>query len=194
MLFDQSFKHNYECRLIESPPMDGSQKYCYPGGIAGGWVHGIGVEITPHSNTEMWIGSFANGEISPNAVSGVFSHPSPNKLLVIARGDGHVVNVDVPTDYVWLDKVVPIMGALPLPNAGLIVLNDFVRLTALGPKGIAWRSPCLSWDGLAIENVADGVIYGFGWDSPNNCNVPFEVNALSGAFKGGASPELLGIR
>jgi len=83
------------------------------------------------------------------------------------------------------------MGVIPLPDAGVIVLHDFTGMVAIGAGGIVWETPRLSWDGLTIEDVLSGVIRGFGWDSANNCNVPFEVIASSGECKGGASPQLL---
>jgi hypothetical protein len=193
MLVNESFYHVYECKVITSPPAHGIQMYCYPGGIADGWVHGIGVEIIPDSSKRMWVGSFANGDLSPNATSGVFTHPARNRLLVVAKGDGHVVNVDDPTDFAWLDQIVPIIGVVPIPVHGRILIYDFVRILALGEEGVLWRTPRLSWDGLTIERIEDDVVRGYGWDATNDCNAPFEINVLSGRFSGGASPELLGI-
>jgi hypothetical protein len=191
MIIDQSFCQAYECKLVDAPPTGGVPMYCYPGGIVGGWVRGVGVEITPHSTAECWIGSFADGSLSPRAASGAFSHPCPNKLLVVAKGDGYVVNVNDPREFSRIDRSLPIMGVIPLPDAGVIVLYDFTGMVAIGAGGIVWETPRLSWDGLTIEGVLSGVIRGTGWDSANNCNVHFEVIASSGECKGGASPQLL---
>jgi hypothetical protein len=191
MLFDKSFYSAYECELVSAPPPDGILMYCFPGCILGGWVAGVGIKITPHSGSESWIGSFANGEDSSETpVSGVFSHPARNRVLVVAKGDGYVVNVDDPTDYTWLKQIVPIKGVIPVPDFDRIILYDFVRMISIGKNGILWRTHSLSWDGLSIENVRNGLVTGYGWDSPNNCRSYFEVNISSGESTGGASPEL----
>lgn len=188
---DDTFDREYECTALDSIPSSGVAIYCYPGGHANCQVDGPIFEIVPHKEGhEMWVGSFAWGDLSPNAASGVFSCPSPSELLVVARGEAYMVNVDNPSEHRHL-KLIPVMGVIAVPDVSMIVLYDFTRLEGYGGSGRCWQTPSLSWDGLRNVKRAGHYIIGEGWDSPNDKWVSFRVNAADGSFTGGASPELL---
>jgi hypothetical protein len=189
--FDESFDRAYECTPLESVPLSGIPFFCYPGGHANCQVTGPVVEVVPHSDRcDSWVGSFAEGDISPNAASGVFSCPSPRNMLVVAKGEAYIVNVDEPSEHYHI-KLVPVMGVVPVPEARMIVLYDFIRLEGYGGSGRCWQTPSLSWDGLRNIRSEGQYVVGEGWDSPNDTWVPFRVDARDGAYTGGASPELL---
>jgi len=188
---DEAFDRAYECTALDSVPSSGAAIYCYPGGHTNCQVEGPVFEVVPHRNGhEMWVGSFAWGNLSPNAASGVFSCPSPSELLVVARGEAYIVNVDDPSEH-WHLKLIPVMGVVAVPEVSMIVLFDFTKLEGYGTSGRCWQTPSLSWDGLRNVKRDGQYVIGEGWDSPNDKWVPFRVNAVDGSFTGGASPELL---
>jgi hypothetical protein len=154
-------------------------------------VKGSIFEIAPYSDgCDLWVGTFASGDLSPNALTGVYSHPSPKHLLVVAKGEAYIVNVDNPLEHDHL-KLIPVMGVVQVPGEEVTVLYDFTRLEAYGVSGRRWQTPSLSWDGLRNVTNDGKFVVGEGWDSPNNLWVPFRVDARDGSFFGGASPELL---
>lgn len=194
MNVDRSFPHNYEASVLTSIPTDGTALYCFPGAIADGVVDGPIVQIVRgHENEQPWVGTFADGDLSPNALTGIFTHPNPEWVCVVARGEAYIVNVSDPSQHESVN-VVPVMGIVPVPSAGILVLYDFTRLVAFGAKGVKWRTPRLSWDGLRDVSFNGEKIVGTAWDSPGNRWVSFAIDPLNGSFVGGASPELLQFR
>ena len=184
---DNTFSTSYECTTLDSWLSTGITAYCYPGGLVGCRVDGLYFKITPYSDAhEPWVGSFAWGELSPNALTGVYSHPSAIHLLVIAKGEAYIVNTENPLQYQHLN-IMPVMGMVPVPDLGLIILYDFTRLEGYNAKGEYWHTPSLSWDGLRNVRYNGTSILGEGWDSPNNTWVQFCVNPIDGSFTGGAS-------
>ena len=188
---DNTFSREYECSALDSVPSAGVTLYCYPGGHVNCQVEGLVLEIVPYSeDCEMWVGSFAWGDLSPNALTGVYSYPSPKHLLVVAKGEAYIVNVEDPSEHEHL-KILPVMGAVTVPDVELIALYDFTRLEGYGVKGRRWQTPSLSWDGLRNVKYDGKSIVGEVWDSPNDAWVSFRVDPSDGTFVGGASPELV---
>jgi hypothetical protein len=185
---DETFDRAYECTPLATIRAAGSTLYCYPGGVVGGWVEGPILEIVPHAdNGDAWIGSFACGDLSPNALTGVYTLPSPHKVLVIARGEAYIVNIENPLEYEHLN-ILPVMGAIPITDAGLIVLHDFTRCDGYDSTGRRWGTPSISWDGLRDVLYDGKLIVGEAWDSPNDAWIAFSVDPSDGSFTGGASP------
>ncbi len=188
---DQTFDRAFECTVLDSVPSSGVSIFCYPGGYPNCQVDGPVFEVVPHKDKcQLWVGSFAWGELSPNAASGVFSCPSKSELLVVARGEAYIVNVNDPSKYLHL-KLLPVMGVLAIREASMLVLYDYTRLEGYGADGRCWQTPSLSWDGLRKVKHDGCYVVGEGWDAPQGKWIPFRVNAIDGSFVGGASPELL---
>jgi len=140
------------------------------------------VKITPNLK-EPWIGMFAFGYASPEALSAILSCPDPRSVCVVSSGDGYIVRTDQPE--VW-EKVAshPITTARLIPKKNLIVFGDLTKLTAYGPTGYVWQTSRLSWDGLRIIDVNENQIRGTAWDSPNNKQVEFLVSLQTGQVEG----------
>ena len=188
--FKDDFGANYRADVVSSPACPGL-RFCYPGAIEGGRVDGIGIEFFPDEG-EAWFASFSNGDISPNAISFAGSTPSRNKALVISKGEGYVVDATNPREWFEL-PVRPVMGVLCLPHHRVIIVWDFVRMVCVDTKGIRWRTPSVSWDG--IKNVTqDGEhVVAKVWDAPTSSFTTARIAIADGALDGGSSPELIGV-
>ena len=79
----------------------------------------------------------------------------------------------------------PVTAILPIPEAELLLLAGFHDVLALGVDGIRWRTERLSWEGVTLGSVRDGVLHGLGWDMFADTEVPFTVDLRSGAHQGG---------
>ncbi len=172
-------KINYQ--VIENPSQTEHILYCFPGCFQGGWVEGVVIEFPEFG----WCGSFAFGDISPNAISGIYNYPDENKLLIVSNGQGFIVNVAHPDDTVEL-KEQPIMGVLFDEKRELVVIYDFVRFTAFNSAGRLWKTDALSYDGIKILEVLGNIIVSKSWSAPLNKWVEFRLDVLTGAYEGGA--------
>lgn len=112
------------------------------------------VEVTP-AGGDPWVGMFAADGLG--GVCGVFACPSPEQLCVATDGLAYLVNVKRPTDGAEIvhDQVGQIVAVERLP---LLLLVRFIDIVALGPDGIAWKTPRLAVDDLRVQRAtADGI-------------------------------------
>src|SRR6266851_9638550 len=93
---DRTFSHFYECeQLAEMPGSLSLAHYYYPGASREGGRDGIIVEVRP-AHGQLWLGTFAFGQIAPKGPSGIFTTPDPDRLCVVARGEGYFVSASTP--------------------------------------------------------------------------------------------------
>jgi hypothetical protein len=86
------------------------------------------------------------------------------------------------------------MGVLSLPHREVVIAWDFVRMVCLDDKGVRWRTPSISWDGIKdVAQDEDHVVAKI-WDSPASKFKAVRIAIADGALNGGSSPELYGVR
>lgn len=173
---------------LRSAPLSASAEWCFPGAIKGAFVKGLSIEFILE-NHEAWFGSFEAGSISPNAANGFFRHPDPWKACVVSSGQGYVLDVRNPSDWSEID-LRPIMGVVEHAEAGVLILWDFTRFAAMGADGLRWKTPSISWDGIKDVRVSGDLIVSSVWDAATSKFCQVEVNANTGEFVGGASPQI----
>ena len=186
---DATFESSYAVELLEElPPVGEIRRFYFPGASSAGGRDGVLVKVTPAQvDAEPWVGVFAFGLLSPKGVSGIFACPNPDHLCVVARGAGYIVAAADPSQHELVESE-PVLGVYSVASSGVLVFADYLRLTAYGREGRAWRTARLSWDGLQVDEVNGGWLRGKGWSSPENRHVAFTVDLRTGAHEGGASP------
>lgn len=177
--------------LFKAEPSESMIAYCYPGAIEGGFVDGISFEIVPETG-KPWFASFAKGEISPNAVSAVLTMPDRISVLAISSGEAYIVDTRNPQKWEHL-TLLPVMGWGIALSRELILLWDFSRVAAYSPSGLAWKTPSISWDGVANDSIEENEAVFKIWDAPTEMHQLATIDLRSGAISGGASPDLLDI-
>lgn len=183
---DLSFPAAYHFEVLEELPSRRVRRFYFPGGHERGGRDGVLVHVVPPSGDE-WIGVFAFGDVSPKGVSSVHTCPRSSQLCVVARGQGYFTCVENPAEHEQL-SLLPVLRVIPVPSRGLIVFHDFTRFVAYGQNGIAWKTPSISWDGLAVERTTGRSIQGKAWDAASGRDVEFELDLEDGKYQGGASP------
>ncbi|PQO45467.1 hypothetical protein C5Y93_13530 [Blastopirellula marina] len=154
--------------------------YCFPKAIEGAYADGLTLEIVPFSDSmDSWIATFPNRGWARGSEPAVFSMPSPSQALVIAFGEAYLVNTNDPSQCTLLD-IIPVVGAMAIPERQMVVLYDFIYLEAIGPEGSRWVSPRLATDGLRDVGYGDGLIVGEGWNAAHDKWLPFEVRPEDG--------------
>jgi hypothetical protein len=135
---------------------------------------------------EPWIGRFDGGYPSPKAVTLVTNGAHGDDLVVVNRGAGFVVSATRPDEALDL-QVTPVVGVAVDRAAGLVLVADFTSVTAVGPTGKLWTVD-VSWDGVELAGVDNGVLAGRGWDAPEGRHVPFAVEVATGRILNGPTP------
>jgi hypothetical protein len=117
------------------------------------WGAPLALRVKPREGAE-WVGLFPAGGLG--GVDGVFACPAPAQLCVVVDGLAFLLDVDSPaTAVVAHDQVGQVVPVLGVP---LLLLVRFIDIVAIGPDGVAWRSPCLALDGLRVLQArADGI-------------------------------------
>jgi hypothetical protein len=163
------------------------ERYYYPGASTTGGRDGLLLRLRPPDRPP-WIGVFEFGSREDSLVTEVFSHPDPQKLFVIARGRGYIIEPASPTQ--WEDLApYPIAAAWGIEMHDLTVFSDFTRLTAYGAAGIAWTTPRLGWDELVVTDITADTIIGAGSDPTLPQPVEFRVDIRTGVARGGSNPD-----
>lgn len=196
--FDWSFSHDYEVEETEYVPAGDAglidlvgpapKPRFFPANIESDLerLTAVVLRIKP-DNAAAWPGVFACGFDSPFVVDAVFSTPDPEKVCIIAGGYSYIFSTENPRMWDRL-PVVPVVHAHPVPESDMLVFGDFTRLAAYGSTGLLWVTERLTWDGIKISGIADGVVRGYGWDATTGRDLEFAVNLSTGEHTGGAAP------
>lgn len=160
---DFTFAHSYEVEEVGEWPATGSfgiPVLYIPQPINRPEHEGLWLKLTPTSGTP-WIGVFAFGYPSPPAFSRVVSTPDPNRVCVVSNGGGYIVDLKTPNRWeqapTW-----PVLDVRSVPEHGLLVFADFIRLAAYGGSKWVWQTPRLCWDELTIRNIDSETVEGTG--------------------------------
>lgn len=96
---------------------------------------------------EGWVGMFSAGGLG--GISGVFSCPSPDRVLVVAGGLAYFVDVSRPDGGAVIvhDQVDQVFG---VNRPALLLLARFIDIVALGIEAVEWKTGRLSMDDLRI--------------------------------------------
>ena len=127
----------------------------------------------------------ALGFAGPNVLSGIWSTPEPDVLLAVAGGYAYRVETAAPQQSTLL-PLRPVVACLPVQHAASLVLVGFHAVLVLQGDGAAWASPRLSWEGVTVTGVTDGVVHGTGWHMRSDRELPFQLDLRTQALTGGA--------
>lgn len=113
------------------------------------------VRIHPDGGQE-WVAMLAAGGL--RTLRDAFVTPDPHVLAVVVDGLAYLVDTrtpDVPAQIVHNQ----IHQVVPSTDPPLLLFARFIDIVAVGPTGIAWRTPRLCVDGLDVREVsANGVV------------------------------------
>jgi hypothetical protein len=114
----------------------------------------------------------------------VLEHPDGRHLLVIAGGQGYIVDPNDRSKREYFGASIEVV--LRVPELGTIVFGNGLWFESLGPDGWRWRTGRISWDGMRELRREGLELLGQAWSPLENCWLPFELDLRSGEFKGGS--------
>jgi hypothetical protein len=128
-----------------------------------------------------WVGNFQRG-LSSFCV--VVPHPNSRELLVIAGGQGYVVDPKDRSkrDYFGADIEV----AIPVNELNAVVFGNGLWFESIGADGWLWRSGRISWDGMRDLRSEGLRLLGNAWSPIEDCWQPFQMDLRTGRFSGGS--------
>jgi hypothetical protein len=183
------FPHNYNIKVLDSynlvNPLE--KLHHFPVKLEEGDRTGIYLHISP-GNSNAWVGFFALGFDSSEVASGIYSCPDPDWLCVIIGGYGYIVNTRQPEQWMRIEQR-PIVQVRAVPEMKLLVFVGFTSITVLAEAQRLWTSERLSWEGISISKIEDGILHGMGWDAIADKELPFQLNLLTGESTGGTRPK-----
>lgn len=166
MNFDLSFLHNYDVELGGDLPsgIGAASLFRFPADkVSGG--DGIFLKVSPTEPVLPWYGIFAFGH--GGNLRGVFSCPDPDMFCVVS--DGKVYLVDSSSARAPIEiQFSPLKQVVPVVAANLILFADFLKIWALGRKGIEWTTERLAWDDVKITGFDQTHVWGEGYDPTNS--------------------------
>jgi hypothetical protein len=137
------------------------------------------------ANGKSWTGGVRAGEPSvASAVTGALTTPNKNRLVVLARGDAYLIDVQDPTNYRALSMGCPVVAVKPVPRENVLLLATPWDATAIGPDGVLWTTGRLAIDGLRLDESQDGWIAGVA--DPRDLEPrDFAIDLRTGKHEGG---------
>ncbi len=111
----------------------------------GGHSEGLVVQFyTNHG--EAWVGNF---QLGSSGCQAVLEHPDGQHLVVVARGQGYLVDPEIPSQVSRLSDY--IQHIVSLPERSAILISDGLGFEAINKDGVWWQSERISWD--EIRNI-----------------------------------------
>ncbi len=170
-------------RVLPGLPPYGPLALAFPASFGRTGQEGYVIEFCPDTSAA-WVGNFRRGW---GGYEGVCLHPNGSDVVVVASGDGYVVNPrtrelkgEIPghIDYLW---------QVSNPS-GFVYDRQGLAFVRIGPGGVYWHSRRLSWDGFRDVAFSVERIAGLAWEPPDDRWCPFEVELATGHSKGGSYP------
>lgn len=150
-----------------------------------GHSEGLVVRFLPDT-PDQWIGNFQPGS---GGWEGVLEHPNGAHVIVVARGQGYVVDPETCKIAVTFPR--PIQHVVPLPKLDAILFSDGLGFEALKKDGIWWRSPRISWDEMRNLKIEGTTLHGEASAPTHDGHAwtPFTLDLMSGQCKDGVHDE-----
>ncbi len=185
--FVDAFAHDWRVEVLSAPPMIAPvRQFTYPMQIAGeedALARGALLLMVKPAVGGVFLATCALGFTDPSMPTGVYACPNPDEVGAVAGGYAYVISTADPLRSTHIG-LKPVVEVLVLEQ--LLVFVGFHSLVAWGRDGLAWETRRLSWEGLKVGEVKDGVLHGMGWNLMTDKEVGFTVDLRSGVCLGGA--------
>jgi len=181
------FPHDWSVEVLKAPPLIApSRQYTYPMAIAGeedALARGaLYLLVRAAAGQAAFLATCALGYRDPSMPTGVYATPDPALLCAVAGGYAYLIDAANPTQSTHIDQR-PVTAVMA--TEGLLLFAGFHTIQAWGRGGLVWTTKRLSWDGMQLGEVRDGVLHGTGWNMRTDKDAPFEVDLATGEHTGG---------
>lgn len=172
--------HHYQ--VLPGLPAYGPVAVPFGASAWSGHSEGFIVRFRPDTD-ETWVANFQPGL---GGWDGVLEHPNKMDVIVLARGQGYVV--DPIAQQLVHTLSASIQDVVELPDLEAIVFCDGIFFEAIKSDGIWWTSPRIAWDEIRNIKVQGTILQGEA-SSPmegSSMWVPFTLDLMTGRCEDGA--------
>jgi len=141
---------------------------------------GFVVRFSPREGAP-WVGNF---QLGLGGCNGVFAHPNGSDLVIIAAGQGYVLDPESRTlsGHFGAD----ISTVIEVPERNLLVFANGLWFEATGASGTVWQSRRVSWDGVRSVRRVGLTLEGEAYSPLDGEWHPFSLDLVSGHAEGGS--------
>ncbi|WP_263383366.1 hypothetical protein [Granulicella arctica] len=186
-----AFASTWSAEMLAQPPMIApARQFTYPLQVAGeedALARGALLLMVKPAVGETFLATCALGFTSASMPTGVFACPKPDEMCAVAGGYAYVVDTLAPAGCTHL-SLKPVTEVRVLEAEGLLLFVGFHALIAWGENGLAWQTDRLSWEGLQLGAIENGLLHGSGWNLMTDKDVGFTVDLQTGKHVGGGYP------
>lgn len=185
---ENTFPASWTATLLSGPPLIAPARHIVlPQAVPGeedALARGaLWAEVRPRTGGTFLL-QCALGFAGKHVLSGLWTTPDPEVLLAVAGGYAYRVDTAAP-EQSTLVPLRPVVRCLPVEEPASLVLAGFHAVHVL-QAGTDWVSPRLSWEGVELTAVRDGMLHGTGWHMRTDRELPFELNLQTREVTGGA--------
>ena len=174
-----NFSHAYEAHIIAAANVPILQNVEAATGVERDET--ITIEVTTDVG-QTWSRGFTK-RFDPDLAACIFTTPNPYVLGIRVQGVALSIDVTRPDDPIEL-PVLPLRISASDVTGGRMFLADDLKVIAFDGVRVLWKSRRVSLDGIDGLSYSNGVVRGLATDVGAE-NVPFEIDATSGAVSGG---------
>jgi hypothetical protein len=143
--------------------------------------HSEGLVVEFSANGRSWVGNFQRGSAP---LSTVIEHPDGYRAIVVAGGDGYLVDPNDPS------RTELIRGAYiefieAINHLNMVLVGNGLAFEAWNVQGVCWKSPRISWDGIRDVVIKGDQLTGEAYSSVDNEWHHFDLDLVTGACANG---------
>lgn len=135
---------------------------------------GVVVRFFP-TQGDSWVGNFVGGARGP-ACNRVVAHPNKRDVIVVAQGEGCIIDPDTRK---IRKQFASVWNIFSVPALDLVVLQGLVDFQAIKADDSGWCSNRISWDGFRNIEIRGTELLGEAL-SISDKEVPFRLDLLTG--------------
>lgn len=185
---DVGFPQSWQAKVLSGAPLIApARQFVFPVAVPGeedALARGaLWLEVKPSAGGT-FLAQCALGFAGAGVCTGMWPTPAPDTLLAVAGGYGYLIPTLDPgrTQLLPLRPVVAVHASADPPALVLLGFHAVLVLTSQD----TWQSPRLSWEGITVSGIHDGVLHGTGWHMRTDRELLFALNLRSRELTGGA--------
>jgi len=180
-MIDLSFPHRWQAEVLAARPLIlPSRRFVYPREAEE--IERGALEVLIRTGVEgeqPFLATCALGFRDPSAPTGLWSTPRPEEVCAVAGGYAYLIDTAAPGHFTMIEYR-PVMKIVPVMEEGLLLFAGNRSILAWGREGQAWESEKLSDEGVAILDIARGVLRGAGWEMKTDKESQFALDMRTG--------------
>lgn len=179
-IVDLRFPHRWQAEVLSARPLIlPARHFVYPRDAEEVEHHALEVLVRSDGNPQPFLATCALGFRDPNAPTGIWSTPDPEKLCAVSGGYAYLIDTAIPERFTMLPYR-PVLQVLPAAEDNLLLFVGNRSILAWGRDGQAWESEKLSDEGVMITGIENGMLSGTGWSMFTDKEAIFVLDLASG--------------